>query len=367
MLITLLLRFVIIGIASELNCVEISPEWNKYAVFNSIFTLINSTSGIHNVSFRTYGPSVARTDINSFLFTTNCIIDIMNKQTISPFICEGHISLERLTVQSGYIVRNLFDSPSITDVPSDRTASVIDVRASHFRDILYDSEGGFISGVAIRRELINECLFVNISAGLDKIIWKQRRGRREECVLRDSWIIGAENGIYGGIVSGIKEENEEVYSFICHNNTISHSYRSDLLNPVRTNEDYKDTNFTTRIVFNSSSSHTFTNCTFTSCASPTHGGAICFFFSSSSSSSHFSTIHITHCTFTNCSVDQIGHSVYCRYASSCVVSGCSFVNSKIGSNGGGGVYLLNITSCVAVKDSSFTLFFIRWRWNIPSV
>ena len=144
------------------------------------------------------------------------------------------------------------------------------------------------------------------------------------------------------------EGEGEGYSFVSSNNTIVYSFVRKIEDGVRMNEGYSNRNFTSRISLSDTSSHTFTNCTFTNCTSSGNGGAISF----SSSTTTTYTLTITSCTFTNCSANLHAGAVYCCNASSCVVSGCSFVNCN--SCYGGCTYMYYISTCVGVKDSNIS-------------
>ena len=282
-----------------------------------LITHINSSSGIHSILLRTDGCSVARILSNSLLWSSDCIIELLYKNSESAFICSGKIRVERLIIWSKYTMKSLFESISTAAANSD--GSAIEVKLSCFRDIrISESEGGIICGVSIRKEAFIGCSFENVSRGEDGEKGL-REFRREECILNDSQINGGENGI----LTGVMDRSRGRYSFISTNNT-------------------------SRIAFSTSSSHTFTNCTFTGCTSSGKGAAI--YFRSSSSTS--STLSITSCTFTNCSASNT-HAVYCLYALSFLVSGCSFVNHKTTLNSAGGIYIESISNCAGVKDSNF--------------
>ena len=183
---------------------------------------------------------------------------------------------------------------------------------------------------------------------------RRRLFLREECIIRDSKIDGVENGIYGSIVSGVMEGNNgRGYSFISSNNSFveCYGYRREIYDDMEMNEEYKNTNYTSRLSLSTSSSHTITNCTFTNCSSSGNGGAIYF-----DSSTYTYTVTITSCTFTDCSAN-FGGAVFCYKASCCVVSGCSFVNctaTSSSSTGGGGICMYSISTCAGVKDSNIS-------------
>ena len=79
-------------------------------VFNSIITLLHSSSGLHSVLFRTDEPSVACIDQNSLLCSSYCIIQMSITHLISPFICEGEIKAESMSILNVCTMRCLFSS-----------------------------------------------------------------------------------------------------------------------------------------------------------------------------------------------------------------------------------------------------------------
>ena len=334
-------------------------ESSENMKMRELFTLRNSTSGIYSVMFKIVKTSIGTIHAQSSLLSCDCIFEIMSRNTPSPLLCEGDIHMERMKmICSEYPVRSIFDCVRICRSVSCRSpsSSSVEVKSSLLRDIrVYERGGGVISGVDIGREAVIGCSFVNVSRmGMEgekkKKEW--RRIRREECVLRDSMIVGGENGIYGDIVSGITETIGDGYVFVSNNNTFVECHRHRLLHyrDVEMNEDYSNENYTTRIVLSNASSHTVTNSTFTNCSSSNSSGGALYF------SSYYCTyiITITNCTFTNCSASGYGGAIYCKYASSCIVNRCSF-DTCTNSDGGGGIYIGYISSCANVKDSNFSL------------
>ena len=335
-------------------------EPSQYSSY--LLAIFNSTAGINSVLFETDGLSVARIDSNSYVLIRHCTIDINERNSSSGFICDGEIVIEGVEVHSHYPIRSIIESSGewegITEISSRSPFSLrsVSIKWSKMGDMeVYRSEGGIISGRGIIREGVIGCLFMNVNmsimAGEKEEKGKRREIRREETDIRESIIFRVEGGIYGVIGGGEMEGEGEGYSFVSSNNTIVYSYVRKVDDRVRMNEEYKDTNYTSQISLNNTSSHTFINCTFTS-SSSAFGGAI--YFNSSSTTTY--TVTITSCTFTNCSVGLTGGAVYCSRASSCVVTGCSFVECKSTSDdhSSGGIYMSDISRCAAVKDSNFS-------------
>ena len=320
----------------------------------SLITFMNSSSAIQSVLFGIDDHSICRLSPDSLICTNDCMIEILRSCSRSAFICEGEIRMERMKIESEYSMGSIVESTPSQSPISDKSCSSIEIKDSCFIDIEVNSFcAGLISGDNIGREGVTGCLFENVSKKEEEGEKRGWRGiRREGSIIRDSLIKRVKNGIYGDIVSGIMEGNNgRGYSFISNNNSFIECLRSKISHHMEVNEEYKNTNYTTRIVLDTSSSHTITNCTFTNCTSSGYGGAISFEPSSSSSC----TLSITTCSFTNCSASRRGGAVYCYRASLSVVSGCSFVKSKAGSGYyGGGMCMYSIASCAGVKDSNFS-------------
>ena len=123
--------------------------------------------------------------------------------------------MERMKILSEYSMRSIFASQSTGAFISDGSASSVELKLSSFRDInVYAPEGGLISGVWLRRETATDCLFKNISAAMGGQKEEWRRVKKEESIVRDSEIIGGENGIYGMIVCGVKDRIGGSHSFV---------------------------------------------------------------------------------------------------------------------------------------------------------
>ena len=344
-----------VGHAKGLALSSIIEEYGKdIGKLSSMITFINSSSSsIHSILFRMNGCAIGEVDRRSYVLSTNCIIEIVKRNCCCVFICEGGITVERMTIDNKYPIQRIFESGLRGDILSLQSAlSSVMMKSSVFGDIVVcESGNGFICGKDIRKEEVIGCLFENVSVVEDRENKEIRGIRREECIIRDCFIIGGENGIYGDIVSGINENIGDGYVFESNNNTFVECHRRRLLHyrDVWMNEDYSNENYTTRIVLSTTSSHTITNCTFTNCSSSSSSGGALYF----SSYYRTYTITITNCTFSNCSANGYGGAVSCTNASSCIVNRCSF--DKCTGGGGGGIYMKSISSCANVKDSTFSL------------
>ena len=259
-----------------------------------------------------------------------------------------------------------------------RDSSGVEVKKSCFRNIMVRPRKGIgvlISGSGIGREGVIGSLIKNVSVEEEEMDVKRRgikRGIfREESIISDSCVIGVENGIYGVIVSGIMDGNNgRGYSFISSNNTFVECYRNISRHYVEMNEEYKNTKYISRISLSNASSHTITNCTFTKCSTSTTdvseypsscGGALSFL----SSSDTPYRVSITGCIFTSCTAYGWGGAVECLNASWCVVSGCSFDHCRSTyPEGGGGMEIERISSCVGVKDSNISFCSAGWGGGI---
>ena len=110
-------------------------SWRQYIdhnqnldVFNSIISFINSSSGIESVLLRrTDGGSVMRIDRNSFLWSRDCIIEIMSRNAYYGLICDGEVRMETIKIKSDYSIRNLFESTSWQSTMSDGSCSCIEI------------------------------------------------------------------------------------------------------------------------------------------------------------------------------------------------------------------------------------------------
>ena len=187
----------------------------------SLVTFINSSSGIHLLMFRIDCRSAARIDGNSFLWSTDCRIEVIQKNSTSAFICEGEIEIERVNVASEYCLSSIIDLSSSVNCIPDISLSAVEVKLSYFRYLKVKSSGGeLISRRGIKRERVIGSLFLNVSVGEEE---EENMGRkvirREESYIRDSLIERVERGMYGLIGAMERERGGGSFIFASSHNS----------------------------------------------------------------------------------------------------------------------------------------------------
>ena len=90
-------------------------------------TFINSSCEISSVVFEMEDRSVCRVDKNSHLWSRECIIEIVKAKAASPYICEGEIKLERISLVSGYNTPSIAESTGPSKSNLHRYYSSIDI------------------------------------------------------------------------------------------------------------------------------------------------------------------------------------------------------------------------------------------------
>ena len=148
--------------------------------------------------------TVVQISYDSFFFCQNCGIQTLHRNSLSPFECDGSVTLEHLRTNPSLQCKSLISTRN-GDEPAS-FYSRVHLDSSIFKDVsLDDSDGGLVCGRGIRSETVEKCIFHNITLSMDKRSMGVEMGgeRREKCIMCDSEIISGENGIYGGIASGI--------------------------------------------------------------------------------------------------------------------------------------------------------------------
>ena len=150
----------------------------------SMITFMNSSSRMHSLLFRLLIHHIGTIHERSYIYISDCLIEILNRNSPSAFISEGQITVERMAVYSAIPLHSIVQSQTMYGAVADSSTSSVAVKSSMFGDVrVYESDGGLISGVYIRREEVIGCSFVNISgageAGEKKK--KKKKQKKKTC------------------------------------------------------------------------------------------------------------------------------------------------------------------------------------------
>ena len=259
------------------------------------------------------GWSVGRIDRNSRLWCRECIIEIEKNDAPCVFVCSGQICVEGLDILTAYCMRNIFECEG--ELTTEKLTSSIEVINSCFTDIT--TEDVFISLGRIERETITRCAFNKITRS--PLVNRQDERKKQssihqrnhadevcESILSAIQMIECEEGVYGGIVSGLTDRTE--HSFECLNSSFIRCFRGRNASPNDGN--CSSANIVNCTYGNSSSSaqhgltldatkeYRFVDCTFNNTYSQNqHGGAI---YMSGTSSSYGKSLQITRSPFNQC-------------------------------------------------------------------
>ena len=298
--------------------------------------LDNSTCCVSRIRLAGVHPFL-EVNSKSLVTVSQCIFGVSDEDK-SPIVSSGQVVMNEIMS---------INCPYTNSLVRSSSSESLTIHSCLFRDTVLTSRLSCLGDIDSCD--VSSCSFINISCNERNRAY----GRCFSSVLKDCLSSDGVMGIYGEIVSGIAQENNGIgYSFTSSNNTFIECYRNRLYHDMDKNTDYNNQEYTTQLNLSTSASHSFNHCTFTDCTPSVYGGgAICF--NPSTPTTTTSTITISSCTFTGCTAGN-GGAVCCGYTSSCVVSGCSFVNCNATSYQGGSINLDHISTCAAVKDSNIS-------------
>ena len=180
------------------------------------FSFKNSTSQIKRVSFSSVESSISFIGRDSILTLSSCVLDLfVNRNSVSPFFNHGQLILDTTSIHRNILLNSLiqcYESENL-EVFNSLIWSNVEIRASSFRNIHFDAEGGsLISSGCTELETISGCLFTNVTTS-------ERRSKLQHLSvsseLVNSFIYDSEEGIYGEIITGLS--GGTLSSFICRN------------------------------------------------------------------------------------------------------------------------------------------------------
>ena len=227
---------------------------------SSPVTFRNSTSSIYQLDLVYLWDSIIMLDIESSVLVMNSKMKGGGNKVICPFICEGILDLRSICV--------LDDSISSISYCKEETKPIGPVDFSRvylwectFKDLELCESGGSLVHYGVNGlEDVEGCTFLNVSVKSNCIRDIDEGGNSLECIFRGNLVRGGVEGIYGEIVSGIRERTVR---FVCLNSTFEECHTN---RRRESNADYSNTNYTSRLVLSISESHTINNCTFTKCS-----------------------------------------------------------------------------------------------------
>ena len=305
-------------------------------------SFINSTSEIVSLTVYHESSPVSYVSRCSTLTLSFCTLTIFFQTHSFPFLNHGQIILDKFSIHQNTLINSLIKCYDLEDLNTYNSLiwSNVEIRASSFRNIHLDTEGGsLIFCGCTESDTISGCLFRNVT--LSQLLSKLQSFSASS-KLENSFIFDDEEGIYGESIIGLSDNT--LSSFTCRNTSFYNCYHHKFDALRSHNEDYSRLEYTTRQTFSTTTS--FTSCNFSNISASETGGAI--FFSSSSGS-----LRVFDCIFTSCSSSDHGGGIACVNSVVCVLSGCIFTHCVSSSMLGGGAYLSSITSCSALRSCRF--------------
>ena len=231
--------------------------------------------------------SNSTSSVERLCFYTNLRIGcIMGRSIVIVGYCRiGSSSIDSLFENDlGEIVLNdiRVDLSGLSSLVSCSSGLRVEVQRCEFGDMVRRG-GDFVMSGRVEREQVRGCLFENISMKGD-----EKGCMSEECIVEETIMKDVERGIYGWIVSAGNE-------FRMRNSTLIRNFREGNDGTCSTSLT-SNCSTSSRIELSTSTSYSFTDCTFTNCSSTDgKGGALVL-----NASNQFS-LTLEGCTFTNCS------------------------------------------------------------------
>ena len=106
--------------------------------------------------------TVVQISYDSFFFCQNCGIQTLHRNSLSPFECDGSVTLEHLRTNPSLQCKSLISTRN-GDEPAS-FYSRVHLDSSIFKDVsLDDSYGGLVCGRGLKSETVEKYIFHNIS------------------------------------------------------------------------------------------------------------------------------------------------------------------------------------------------------------
>ena len=90
-----------------ISCKNTQDMFKASEESSAMITYINSSSGLNSVIVRIDGCSVGRICSESKLWSRDCMMEVVSRNSVSGFECSGEIVMERFGIKSGYDMKSI--------------------------------------------------------------------------------------------------------------------------------------------------------------------------------------------------------------------------------------------------------------------